>query len=338
MCWQKFSLGLILTLCLSLAGMQTVQAQVDNTYCTVKSTSDDVNNFHSLRRKLEQGFNRLDQGGQRSCTDLINFDGTDGEPMVIVLTKPLEIKGEEDLDCTITGHPLCNDNVTFKLDGTSHSAGVVIDTTKVNGGDDKCAILVTGLDQVYTGITVRTNQHTLKGSQGDSAVICENGNNNDFTGVEIESVGPTPPPTEECGNGVKEGNEECDEGANNSSTGICSSLCTLNTTNDTDGDGVLNDQDNCPTDHNTDQANCDMDDKGDKCDNDYDNDGMADGVDNCAPDFQTVCVDGSLSNEQKRDQLALSANGDQSDIDSDDLGDHCDGDMDGDGFINDEDN
>ncbi len=52
-------------------------------------------------------------------------------------------------------------------------------------------------------------------------------------------------------------------------------------TPDTDGDGVLNHVDNCPTIANPGQANYDGDAQGDACDPDDDNDGVADATDNC---------------------------------------------------------
>ena len=51
---------------------------------------------------------------------------------------------------------------------------------------------------------------------------------------------------------------------------------------DTDGDGVIDAGDNCPTTPNADQANNDGDPQGDVCDADDDNDGVPDGADNCS--------------------------------------------------------
>ena len=45
---------------------------------------------------------------------------------------------------------------------------------------------------------------------------------------------------------------------------------------DTDGDGVIDDTDNCPNDANANQVNTDGDAQGDACDPDDDNDGVAD--------------------------------------------------------------
>ncbi len=102
---------------------------------------------------------------------------------------------------------------------------------------------------------------------------------------------------------------------------------------DTDGDGVCNDEDNCPGTPNADQADSDNDGVGDVCDTvdpcenlggDTDGDGVCDDEDNC-PD---------------------TPNADQADSDNDGVGDVCDtvdpcdnlgGDTDGDGVCDDED-
>ena len=51
---------------------------------------------------------------------------------------------------------------------------------------------------------------------------------------------------------------------------------------DGDNDGVVNDDDNCPSDANADQVNLDQDDEGDVCDDDDDNDGVKDTADACS--------------------------------------------------------
>ncbi|HWS99558.1 MAG TPA: putative Ig domain-containing protein [Pyrinomonadaceae bacterium] len=71
---------------------------------------------------------------------------------------------------------------------------------------------------------------------------------------------------------------------------------------DADGDGVLDADDNCPSDPNTDQANNDGDAQGDACDPDDDNDTVPDVADNCP----------------------LVSNTGQADADGDGQGDACD--------------
>ena len=71
---------------------------------------------------------------------------------------------------------------------------------------------------------------------------------------------------------------------------------------DDDTDGILDVNDNCPLQANTDQGDNDNDGAGDTCDDDDDNDGILDGYDNCP----------------------LVYNPDQNDRDNDGLGDVCD--------------
>lgn len=81
---------------------------------------------------------------------------------------------------------------------------------------------------------------------------------------------------------------------------------------DTDGDSIPNNQDNCPLAYNPDQNDLDDDNMGDQCDPDIEGDGIDNYQDNCP----------------------LDSNFNQSNIDGDLLGDLCDPDMDGDGILN----
>ncbi len=110
----------------------------------------------------------------------------------------------------------------------------------------------------------------------------------------------------QCGNGVREGGEQCDEGDANGNDG-CSPDCLLEV--DPDGDGLFDPFDNCGEIPNLDQADLDRDGLGDPCDacpldpdNDQDQDGVCGEIDNCPAD----------------------ANDDQRDSDDDDSGDVCD--------------
>jgi len=74
------------------------------------------------------------------------------------------------------------------------------------------------------------------------------------------------------------------------------------TADDTDGDGVVNEEDNCADVENADQDDTDGDGDGDECDDDADGDGVANDSDNCP----------------------FTANADQKDTDNDGFGDACD--------------
>lgn len=81
---------------------------------------------------------------------------------------------------------------------------------------------------------------------------------------------------------------------------------------DSDGDGILDENDNCPNTANPGQEDNDGDGRGDACDDDDDNDGILDVNDNCP----------------------FTANPGQEDYDGDGIGDVCDDDIDGDGCLN----
>ena len=126
---------------------------------------------------------------------------------------------------------------------------------------------------------------------------------------------------EACGNGaIEAASEACDDGNQLDEDG-CSASCTIErgwvcegapstcTATDGDGDGVLDDDDNCPEEANAGQEDHDGDRMGDGCDADRDGDNHANAQDNC-PD---------------------AVNPAQVDLDDDGEGDTCDDDRDGDG-------
>ncbi len=122
------------------------------------------------------------------------------------------------------------------------------------------------------------------------------------------------------GDGISNENDNCpgvfNPGQEDLDGDLIGDLCD----DDIDGDGVINSNDNCPSDYNPTQADSDADGLGDECDSntfaDADGDGIQDSLDNCP----------SISNPN------------QEDLDGDLIGDLCDDDIDGDGLNNGSDN
>ena len=133
--------------------------------------------------------------------------------------------------------------------------------------------------------------------------------------------------------------------------------------NDSDNDGIVDTDDNCPSVPNTDQMDSDNNGIGDVCDggsNDSDNDGIVDGDDNCPSVPNTdqmdsdnngigdVCDGGSNDSDNDGivdgdDNCPSVPNSDQMDSDNNGIGDVCDGggmvvaDTDFDGILDDKD-
>lgn len=120
---------------------------------------------------------------------------------------------------------------------------------------------------------------------------------------------------------------------------------------DRDGDGVRDENDNCPDARNADQRNTDaLSDGGDVCDPDMDEDGFLNEPDNCDQIANPDQSDNPCAEDQDGDGIATFqdncfdvANHDQRNNDlrlqyGDGLGDACDPDDDGDGVFDDRDN
>lgn len=93
---------------------------------------------------------------------------------------------------------------------------------------------------------------------------------------------------------------------------------------DADNDGVLDTEDNCPTVRNEDQSNNDRDTEGDACDPDDDNDGVPDTADRFPFDANESADTDDDGIGDMSDNCPAVANADQADDDGDGLGDLCD--------------
>jgi len=93
---------------------------------------------------------------------------------------------------------------------------------------------------------------------------------------------------------------------------------------DMDGDGILNEVDNCPLVPNPDQADCDHDGMGDACDGDDDGDTIPDSLDlcNCTAPAGTHDEDGDTLVDEC-DNCREVSNVGQLDGDDDQIGDSC---------------
>ncbi|MCU0664435.1 MAG: thrombospondin type 3 repeat-containing protein [Myxococcota bacterium] len=113
--------------------------------------------------------------------------------------------------------------------------------------------------------------------------------------------------------------------------------------NDQDGDFHLDERDNCPSAANNDQLDADSDKEGDACDTDIDGDSAANDQDDCPFGEARGCFD-DLDDDgvldfpkikgEPKDNCRAVPNPEQSNLDSDSLGDACDLDLDGDGVPN----
>ncbi len=223
-------LFLACALFLSTFGAGFAQAQVDNRYCLVKSPSDDVNDFNSLRRKLVEGFNRGNDE-PRMCTEKISFDPqANGGAYILNLTNGFEIKSESDLDKD-------GDGLNFIIDG---SDALNVEVHAENLADGDCAFKVDAYKVKLTGMKVyvkKVKQAVCKAK--DDVTV-------DTSGLTI--IADDDPDKDGIGND----DDNCKNRLNPDQL-------------DGDGDGVGDACDNCPAVANPNQADSDHNGIGDAC-------------------------------------------------------------------------
>lgn len=161
-----------------------------------------------------------------------------------------------------------------------------------------------------------------------TAEVCDDGLDNDGDGF-IDNADTD---CHVCGDGDLDPAEQCDDGNNVPGDG-CDAAC-FDECDDTDGDGVCDETDNCVTTANADQADADGDTVGDACDNcasaantdqaNGDGDVLGDACDNCAAITNPDQADGDGDGAGDVCDSCPATAGPQTDTDGDGFGDVCD--------------
>jgi len=246
----------------------------------------------------------------------------------VVVTRPVTLQLNAAGTATLTAAQVDNgssDNcsiATLTVSPTSFTCAnvgantVTLTATDASGNTTSATAVVTVRDQV--GPTVVTQPLTvLLNAAGTVSITAAQINNGSTDACGIASV-TVSPSTFTCANlGPNTVTLTVTDVNGNVSTGTAIVTVTVdfsttgdndldgtpdNCDPDDDNDGILDINDNCPTQANSNQADNDADGIGDACDNDDDNDGILDGYDNCPFIY----------------------NPGQEDVDNDGMGDICD--------------
>lgn len=169
----------------------------------------------------------------------------------------------------------CNDISAAIHPGATEICGNGIDENCNGMADDPCSPADSdgdGIPDATDNCPIVINANQLDSDSDGQGDVCDTDDDNDGT-PDVNDCAPFngaihPGAIEICGNGI-------DENCNGMADDICSTV-------DSDGDGIPDTVDNCPTVINANQLNTDSDGQGDACDTDDDNDGTPDAND-CAP-------------------------------------------------------
>ncbi len=223
----RFGIFAILALMLSPLSSEAV---VDNRYCKVTTPDDTVEAFGSLRRKLDEGFNRTGNA-PRMCTEKIEYDPHQGNGSY----------------GTRLGGPLSIDN-TADLDHDGDGWGLIIDgsqtlNVEINGEGmgDQCVVTVNANKVLLKGFTLIVDKVKK------AICVSEGSENVDSSGVTI--IAKDDPDKDR----VPNDEDNCPEKSNPDQD------------ND-DGDDHGNVCDNCPLADNPSQEDSDDNGVGDECD------------------------------------------------------------------------
>ncbi len=233
-----------------------------------------------LQDGLEIGRNTLIPGGTSDGNGVV-YVGTDGGIFVpdgdggSTITDPLDTDSDDDglCDGASTGGGVCVSGEDLDEDGVvdageTNPVDADTDDDGISDGDELAYLLDpvefdTDGDGLNDGLEIGVSTPIASGVS-DGLSIAYSGTDISFVGDQDAGATTTDPLDDDSDDdGLLDGDEDVngngvvDEGERDPN----------NSYDDTDGDGILNDNDNCPDDANADQADGDGDSIGDVCDN-----------------------------------------------------------------------
>lgn len=137
-----------------VALVSPAHAVVDNTLCTVTHSGDD-SSVGSLRRDLDQGYNRTQN---RSCTEVITFGPgefniTPGSTFTIGAVDGSGNALNTDVEFVDANHPTDGANLTIKK---GQATSVTIDATGDSFSASDCVLAIKNPNVKITGVTIKS--------------------------------------------------------------------------------------------------------------------------------------------------------------------------------------